>query len=122
MSAVILFSFSNISARQKILFEMTTTLSNWMKLMADPHFPFQTLGSFPLGDVGIKKPVHLDEGLELGENSEEGDAEPDELRPCIDPLCGWSSKKYKTEGGGRDKNGNLRGKVWISLESGGEFR
>ena len=89
--------------------------------MADPHFPFQTLGRCFNWRGCYQDLIYLDEGLELDENSEE-DAELDELRPCIDPLCGWSSKKYKSEGGGKDKNGNLRGKVWISLESGGEFR
>ena len=68
------------------------------------------------------KLFEIDEGLELDDNSEEDDAENDDLRACIDPLCGWSSRKFKFEGGGRDRNGNIRGKVWISLESGGEFR
>ena len=31
-------------------------------------------------------------------------------------------RKYKSEGGSRDKSGVLRGRVWISLETGGEFR
>ena len=38
------------------------------------------------------KLFEIDEGLELDDNSEEDEAENDDLRACIDPLCGWSSK------------------------------
>ena len=41
--------------------------------------------------------ISLDEGLELDDSSESsedsGDDTTEELRPCLDPLCGWSRRK-----------------------------
>ena len=89
---------------------MTQTISQWLKQMSDPKFPLQT----------------LDEGLEIDDNSEasEDDEEPRRSSHLdVDPLVGWSSQKFICEGGRKDKNGNILGKVWISLPgSGGEFR
>ena len=87
---------------------MTPTIREWIKQMSDCNFPFQT----------------LDEGLEIDEDddsSQEDDCE-DHRELDVDPLCGWSKKKFECEGGRKDKNGNIFGKVWISLPCGGEFR
>ena len=89
---------------------MTPTIRQWIKQMSDQNFPFQT----------------LDEGLEIDEedddSSQEDDSEGGQRKLDVDPLCGWSKKKFECEGGRKDKNGNIVGKVWISLPSGGEFR
>ena len=37
----------------------------------------------------------IDEGLELDDNSEDSEDTTEELRPCIDPLCGWSSRQIE---------------------------
>ena len=71
-------------------------------------------------------PLHtLDDGLEIDEDSDvsSDDGRYDtESHLDVDPLGGWSGKKFISEGGRKDKNGNLFGKVWISLQTGGEFR
>ena len=85
------------------------SISQWLSRMADPKFPLQT----------------LDEGLEIDEDSDVSEDDDGQLKPSsldVDPLVGWSSQKFVCEGGRRDKNGNIYGKVWISLASGGEFR
>ena len=90
---------------------MTPTISDWVRQMSDPLFPLRK----------------LDEGLEVDEDddseadSEDGGGE-EAAQLQVDPLLGWSRRSYVSEGGRRDKNGNLFGKVWISLQSGGEFR
>ena len=73
-------------------------------------------------------PLHtLDDGLEIDEDSDvstddDGGRYDVVDRLDVDPLCGWSGEKFISEGGRKDKNGNLFGKVWISLQTGGEFR
>ena len=88
--------------------KMTPTLREWIKQMSDENFPFRS----------------LDEGLEIEEEDggaeEDGDGDKKDLD--VDPLSDWSKKKFVCEGGRKDKNGNIYGKVWISLPSGGEFR
>ena len=76
--------------------------------MSDQNFPFQT----------------LDEGLEIDEEDDDSSQEDEggHRKLDVDPLCGWSKKKFECEGGRKDKNGNIFGKVWISLPCGGEFR
>ena len=89
---------------------MTQSIKEWLAKMTDPRFPFHT----------------LDEGLEIDEDDDSDDdsegVENEENILNVDPLVGWNKMKYVSEGGRKDKNGNIFGKVWISLQSGGEFR
>ena len=91
--------------------KMTPTIREWIKQMSDHNFPFRS----------------LDEGLEIEDVEEDDEDSEDDI--CegqreidVDPLCDWSKKNFKCEGGRKDKNGNIFGKVWISLPCGGEFR
>ena len=88
---------------------MTPTIREWIKQMSDHNFPFRT----------------LDEGLEI-EDEDDDDSQDDvcegQRELDVDPLCDWSKTNFKCEGGRKDKNGNIFGKVWISLPCGGEFR
>ena len=89
---------------------MTPTIREWIKQMSDHNFPFRS----------------LDEGLEIEDEEDDDDSEDDvcegQRELDVDPLCDWSKKNFKCEGGRKDKNGNIFGKVWISLPCGGEFR
>ena len=89
---------------------MTPSIADWVKKISDPLFSFRT----------------LDEGIEIDENSEcSSESSSSEVKQSsildVDPLCGWQHKNYKSEGR-KDKNGKLFGKVWVSLENGGEFK
>ena len=106
---------NRISASDDIQFNSKRKVQNevpyirdWLRQMSDPNFPFHT----------------LDEGLEIDDNSEVSDDDEENYNRDldVDPLCGWSRKKFVCEGGRKDKNGNIFGKVWISLPGGGEFR